>query len=68
MKNFNQTKYINEWQKENKKQFRVDLNKEEFEKAEKLLKSNNLTKVGFVRLALKSLENGTLKKEGKDNN
>lgn len=67
MTDFNQTKYINEWQKENKKQFRVDLNKEEFEKAEVLLKNNNLTKVGFVRLALKALEKGTLKKEEKDN-
>lgn len=67
MADFNQTKYINEWQKENKKQFRVDLNKDEFERAEKLLKENNLTKVGFVRLALNSLKNGTLKKEEKDN-
>lgn len=66
MTDFNQTKYINEWQKENKKQFRVDLNKEEFEKAEVLLKDNDLTKVGFVRLALKALEKGILKKEEKD--
>ncbi len=68
MTDFNQTKYINEWQKENKKQFRIDLNKTEFERAEELLKKNNLTKVGFVRLALKKLEDGTLlKKEEKDN-
>ena len=67
MTDFNQTKYINEWQRENKKQFRVDLNKLEFERAEELLKKNNLTKVGFVRLALKKLEDGTLKKEEKDN-
>lgn len=67
MTDFNQTKYINEWQKENKKQFRIDLNKTEFERAEELLKKNNLTKVGFVRLALKKLEDGTLlKKEEKD--
>ncbi|MGN1268192.1 MAG: hypothetical protein ACI4U0_01610 [Candidatus Aphodocola sp.] len=67
MSEFNQTKYINEWQKEHKKQFKVDLNKDEFENAEKLLKEKKLTKVGFVRLALKNLENGTLKKEEEDN-
>lgn len=64
---FNQTKYITDWQKENKKQFKVSLDKEEFEKAEELLRKNNLTKIGFVRLALKGLENGTLKKEEEDN-
>lgn len=63
---FNQAKYITDWQKENKKQFKVSLDKEEFEKADKLLKDNNLSKIQFVRLALKSLENGTLKKEEED--
>lgn len=63
---FNQSKYITSWQKENKKQFKVSLDPDEFENAEKLLKENNLTKVGFVRLALKNLKNGTLKKEETD--
>lgn len=64
---FNQSKYITNWQKENKKQFKVSLNKEEFEKADNLLKKHNLSKIQFVRLALKALEKGTLKKEEKDN-
>lgn len=64
---FNQSKYITNWQKENKKQFKVSLNKKEFEKADNLLKKNNLSKIQFVRLALEALEKGTLKKEEKDN-
>lgn len=64
---FNQSKYITNWQKENKKQFKVSLNKEEFEKADNLLKKHNLSKIQFVRLALEALEDGTLKKEEKDN-
>ena len=43
------------------------INKEEFEKADNLLKKHNLSKIPFVRLALEALENGTLKKEEKDN-
>lgn len=64
---FNQSKYITNWQKQNKRQFKVSLNKEEFEKADNLLKKNNLSKIQFVRLALEALEKGTLKKEEKDN-
>lgn len=64
---FNQSKYITTWQKENKKQFKVSLDLNEFEEADKLLKENNLSKIDFVRLALKNLKNGTLKKEEEDN-
>lgn len=60
---FNQSKYITNWQKENKKQFKVSLDPNEFEEANKLLEENNLSKIEFVRLALKNLKNGTLKIE-----
>ena len=67
MSDFNQSKYIQGYNKEHYKSFRVDLKIAEWEKANKLLKENNMTKAELVRLALKMLENGTLKKEEKDN-
>lgn len=67
MTEFNQQKYIQGYNKEHYKSFRVDLKKEEWEKANELLKKNNMTKADLVRTALSLLENGTLKKEEKDN-
>lgn len=52
---FNQSKYIQEYRKENKKQFNVDLNKEEWEELNKLLKEKGITKVQFVRNAIEEL-------------
>lgn len=56
MEKFNQSKYIQEYRKENKKQFNVDLNKEEFEELDKLLKEKGMTKVEFVRQAIERLK------------
>lgn len=56
MEKFNQSQYINDYRKAKKKQFNVDLNKEEFEELNKILKDKNMTKVDFVRQALKRLK------------
>ena len=63
MKEFNQKDYIKEWKKDNYKQFKVELKKEEKEELTELLKDNNLSGSDFIRLAMISLKNGTLKKE-----
>ncbi len=65
MKEFNQKDYIKEWKKDNYKQFKVELKKEEKEELTELLKNNDLSGSDFVRLAMISLKNGTLKKEDK---
>ncbi len=65
MKEFNQKDYIKEWKKDNYKQFKVELKKEEKEELTELLKDNDLSGSDFVRLAMISLINGTLKKEDK---
>ncbi len=54
---FNQSKYIQEWTKLHKKQFKVDLNIQEYEELKNLLKENNLSNVQFVRNALNDLKN-----------
>lgn len=46
---FDQNKYIQEYRKEHKKQFNVDLNKDEYEELVKLLKEKGITKVEFIR-------------------
>jgi len=60
---YNKKEYDANYLKNNYKTFKVDLKKDEWEIADKLLKEHNITKVELVRLALKSLKNGTLKKE-----
>ena len=65
MKEFNQKDYIKEWKKDNYKQFKVELKKEEKEELTELLKNHDLSGSDFVRLAMISLKNGTLKKEDK---
>ena len=64
---FNQKEYINNYKKENYKTFKVEMQKQEKEHLDNLLKENNLKGAEFLRLSIKSLENGTLKKEEKDN-
>jgi len=64
--NFNQRKYMNEWKKMNKLQFKADLNKNEKLEIDNLLKEYNMTKVEFIRLSVKALKEGKIKK-GKDN-
>ena len=56
MEKFNQSKYIQEYRKENKKQFNVDLNKDEAEELDRLLKEKGMTKVEFVRKAIEKLK------------
>lgn len=56
MEKFNQNKYIQEYRKEHKKQFNVDLNKEEWEELNKLLKQKKMTKVEFVRKGIEELK------------
>ena len=56
---FNQNKYIQEYIKENKKQFKVDLNKDEHKELKELLKKHNLSNVQFVRNAIHDLKNKT---------
>ena len=53
---FNQSKYIQQWTKLHKKQFKVDLDIPEYEELKKLLKENNLSNVQFVRNALNELK------------
>jgi len=55
--------YDKQYKKDNYSQFKVYLKKEEKKELDSTLKSNNLKGADFVRLALKSLKNGTLKKE-----
>ena len=62
MKEFNQNKYIQEYIKEHKSRFSTDLNKDEYEKLQNLLKRNNMNKAEFVRWAFEKL-----KKERGDN-
>lgn len=60
---FEKKKYDKDYLKEHYKTFKVDLKKEEWELADNLLREKKITKVELVRLALKSLEDGTLKKK-----
>lgn len=50
---FNQVQYINDWKKTHKKQFKVELDIEEYELLCDYLKVMNMTKVDFVRYAIK---------------
>ncbi len=63
---FNKKEYDKNFLKNNYKTFKVDLKKEEWEKADKLLKNKKITKVELVRIALKLLEEGKIKKEEQD--
>ena len=49
---FNQKEYQKKWQKENKSQFKVDLNKDEKKELDKLLEQENFTKAQFLRKAI----------------
>ncbi len=56
MSDFNQSKYIQNWIKENKKQFRVDLDKDEYDNLEKMLTILKLKKSDFLRHAIRNLQ------------
>lgn len=56
MSKFNQQKYIQEYNKEHYKTFKVDLKVEEWEELELLLKNKGITKAQFLRDAIKKLK------------
>lgn len=58
---FNQNKYIQEYIRLNKKQFKVDLNIDEYQELKELLKKNNLSNVQFVRNAINNLKDKSIK-------
>ena len=51
-KKFNQARYVDDYRKKHKAQFNVDLNIQEKEELEKLLKKCNLSKTQFLRSAI----------------
>ena len=59
MEKFNQLKYIQEYNKEHYKTFKVDLKIKEFEELEKILKKAKLTKAEFLRQSIKEYKNRT---------
>lgn len=59
MKEFNQSKYIQEYNKEHYKTFKVDLKIKEFEELEKILKKAKLTKAEFLRQSIKEYKKRT---------
>lgn len=56
MSDFNQSKYIRKWIKDNKKQFRVDLNKDEYDNLENMLNVLKIKKSDFLRHSIKHLQ------------
>lgn len=53
---FDKAKYDIEYKKKNKKQFKVELNLNEMDELNELLKKYNLTKIQFVRNAIIDLK------------
>lgn len=56
MEKFNQQEYIQKYNKEHYKTFKVDLKKHELEELNELLKKNSLTKAQFLRNAIEKLK------------
>lgn len=56
MNEFNQLKYIQEYNKKHYKTFKVDLKIKEFEELEKILKKAKLTKAQFLRNAIQDFK------------
>lgn len=52
MEKFNQQKYIQEYNKEHYKTFKVDLKKDEYDKLDSYLKSKGISKAQFLRNAM----------------
>lgn len=53
---FNQSKYIQEYNKEHYKTFKVDLKVEEWDEINELLNKKGMTKAQFLREAIKQLK------------
>lgn len=62
-KNFNQSEYIKQYNKDHYLTFKVDLKKEEKLELDELLKKSNLTKAQFLKNAIDELRNKSTKKE-----
>lgn len=62
---FDQIKYINEYKKKHKKQFKVELDIPEMEELEKMLQENGLTKTQFLKNAIEDLRKKTQKNKDK---
>lgn len=60
MEKFNQNKYIQDYRKQNYKQFKVELKVEEMDELNELLKKKKLNKTEFVKLAKNALEKGMI--------
>ena len=60
MEKFNQNKYIQDYRKQNYKQFKVELKVEEMDELNELLKKKKLNKTEFVKLAKNALETGMI--------
>lgn len=56
MVKFNQTKYIQEYNKEHYKTFKVDLKKQEFDELNEVLKKKKLTKAQFLRDSIEKIK------------
>lgn len=56
MEKFNQQKYIQEYNKEHYKTFKVDLKVEEMDELNELLKKYKLTKAQFLRNSIDKLK------------
>lgn len=56
MEKFNQQKYIQEYNKQHYKTFKVDLKKDEFDELEELLNKKRITKAQFLRDAINNLK------------
>ena len=59
MKKFDKIKYDMDYRKKHKSQFNVDINKEEKEEIEALLKNNGITKADFLRNAIRKYKSET---------
>ncbi len=55
MEEFDQQKYIQQYNKQHYKAFKVDLKKEEFDELEELLNKKGITKAQFLRNAIANL-------------
>ncbi len=57
--------YDKQYKKDNYKQFKVYLKKDEKEELDSLLKERNISSSTFIRLSIKALKENKLKKEDK---
>ena len=56
MEQFNQSKYIQEYNKAHYRAFKVDLKIEELEELERLLEKKGISKADFLRSAIEQLK------------